>query len=367
MKSKVPKSFIILVIFPALLAFTYYFFIASPQYITNSRFAVRNNQQPTAIDTLAGLGLKGSSSTTSDAYIINSYIYSLDGIRDVAKEVNINTIFGGDSIDLLSRLEEKPSQENLLKYWKRRIKTGYDANTGIIDLDVSAFNANDSLVLSNALIKNSENLVNSLSIRAQKDSLKLAEADVNRAEIKLATIKDKIRLFRTQNLAIDPTKSAEGQLGIINTLEGELAKAQAELISLRSYAKSSAPSVQALEAKIQGLKRQISNEEQGLSFNKKQRKNDTMPDLLDQYESLLIEREFAEKLYASALTSLESARAEANKQQRYLVVFVKPILPDEPTKPKVILDTLSIFIVVFLIWGIGSITVASTKDHLGWV
>jgi capsular polysaccharide transport system permease protein len=355
------------VFIPTIIALFYYSLIASPQYITSSRFAVRNNQQPTTIDALTGLGLKGNSSTTLDAYIINSYIYSLDGIRDIEKEININTIFSKNSIDILSRLEDHPNQDELLKYWKRRIKTGYDANTGIIDLDVSAFNANDSLFLSNVLIKNSEGLVNSLSVRAQKDSLKLAEADVNRAETKLTSIKDKIRLFRTQNLAIDPTKSAEGQLGIINTLEGELAKAQAELISLRSYARSSAPAVQALEAKIQGLKRQISNEEQGLSFNKKQRKNDTMPDLLDQYESLLIEREFAERLYASALTSLESARAEANKQQRYLVVFVKPILPDEPTKPKVILDTLSVFIVAFLIWGIGSITIASTKDHLGWV
>ena len=68
---------------------------------------------------------------------------------------------------------------------------------------------------------------------------------------------------------------------------------------------------------------------------------------------------------ASALSSLESARAEAQRKQRYLVAFVATELPDEATEPDRVLKIATVFLGAAMIFGIGGLVVAAIKDHAG--
>ena len=79
---------------------------------------------------------------------------------------------------------------------------------------------------------------------------------------------------------------------------------------------------------------------------------------------MVVEREFAEKLYLSALTSLEQARLLANRQQRYLATFVHPYLPDEALYPKRIRNTFFVFISLTLVWALGMLMLQSVRDRI---
>lgn len=365
---RVKYSFFIWVIVPTVGALIYFLYYATGQYEVESRFAVRGGEalQLDALGSLSSMG--GDAGTSGDSYILKSYIDSSDLLGKVHQQLDLEALFSKQEYDWWSRLKPAPTQRDLFAYWQRISDIHYDSITGILSLKIRAFEPEVAVKISDVVIEESATLVNSLSDQALSDALGAAERVLKKAEKKLSDIKTNVSQFRNDNLALDPTKSAEGKLGIIIALESELAKAEAEFTGLRSYARPGAPAYQALEAKIGGLKKQIREEERRLGVDgAKAQGNVAMTGLLDEYESLLVEREFAEKMYASALASLEAARLEASSQQRYLTVFVQPQLPDEVTFPDPLKDTLIVFFGAFLLWGIGSIAIASVKDHAGWV
>ena len=86
---------------------------------------------------------------------------------------------------------------------------------------------------------------------------------------------------------------------------------------------------------------------------------------MEQYETLLLDRKFAQERYGSALVTLESARVEASRKQRYLVAFVPPSLQDESLAPRRVWNTATVFLGAFLIHAIGSLIWAAVKEHIG--
>ena len=59
--------------------------------------------------------------------------------------------------------------------------------------------------------------------------------------------------------------------------------------------------------------------------------------------------------YSSAMTSLESARMEASRNQRYLAVYTHPSVPEYPLYPKRLLYSLFAFIGLTTFWALGSL------------
>jgi capsular polysaccharide transport system permease protein len=82
-----------------------------------------------------------------------------------------------------------------------------------------------------------------------------------------------------------------------------------------------------------------------------------------QYQLLLLEREFAKEQLSSANVSLQSARNEAQRQQLYLEVVAKPVLPDTAMEPRRIRSVLVTLIVGLIAWGIFTMLFAGVKEH----
>ena len=78
---------------------------------------------------------------------------------------------------------------------------------------------------------------------------------------------------------------------------------------------------------------------------------------------LALEQEFSQKAYISALTSLEHARVEADRQQRYLAAFVRPAVPEDALYPERILNILITIFAAFMFWGIVVMTVYIVREH----
>ena len=81
------------------------------------------------------------------------------------------------------------------------------------------------------------------------------------------------------------------------------------------------------------------------------------------FERLVLEKGFADKQLASALTSLESARSEAERKQLYLERLVQPNLPDKALEPRRIRSIFMVLLVGIISWGVVSLLVASVKEH----
>lgn len=359
------RSFILVVLLPTFISLVYYTFIASGQYVVEARFSVKGNemQQIDLLSGIAGIPSQGGSST--DSYIVQDYIHSLDMVREVNKRVSLQQVFNHPDADWMSSLGKQPTQVEMLAYWNKFVTASYDPTTTIITLKVRAFSPQDAKNLSKAVLYQSEILVNNLSEQARKDDLLFAEEEVKRAEKRVANVRALMNEFRTQAQDLDPKQTASSKMMLIGELEAQLAKTQAELSALTSYMDPKAPSVINLTRKANALTQQIQNEKNSIAGD-----TDTQPALsgvFADYEPLVVERTFAEKAYTSSLASLEAARVETSRKHRYLATFVEPTLPDEASEPQRLRSIITVFLASLVCWAIGLLGLGIIREHIGWV
>ena len=81
------------------------------------------------------------------------------------------------------------------------------------------------------------------------------------------------------------------------------------------------------------------------------------------YERLLLEREFADRQLASATSSLEGARSDAQRQHLFLVRVVQPNLAEYPLYPKRWTTAIGVFIGLLTAYGIGWLLLAGVREH----
>ena len=152
---------------------------------------------------------------------------------------------------------------------------------------------------------------------------------------------------------------------LLSTLESRLVDLRARLSAVRNRLDADAPSVISIRGQIRALEREVAIKRASLTSSAAAGDDDrAVAELLITYESLQLDKQFAEQQYASALQALEYARREANRQQRYLATFSSPTVAEEPAYPKVIIGLLTISTIAFGIWAIGLLLIYSVRDHL---
>jgi capsular polysaccharide transport system permease protein len=83
------------------------------------------------------------------------------------------------------------------------------------------------------------------------------------------------------------------------------------------------------------------------------------------FERLDLQKLLGEKTLASAFTSLEAARLEAQRQQLYLETIARPNLADYPLYPKRFTSFATIAASCLLAYGIAWLLVAGIREHAG--
>jgi capsular polysaccharide transport system permease protein len=349
-----------------LIAF-YFIFIASYRYTSGAGFAVRSMSAQSGSDLLGSVtGLVGSGSSTSDSYIVIKFLESRDLLESLINETDFLQIYGNNTIDAISRIPEDLLIEERLKSWKRYIDASFDPSSGIIRFEVQAFQPEEAHLIASKILEQVKVLTNELSEQARKDSMSYAEQELVLAEARLLEARTDLRLFRKNTNSVDLSASAMAQIELLANLEKELIEIKARIEVLKESLNADAPSIKALERKAEALEFQISEKSGGLKITGQ---SDELSSLLADQEELQVQKTFAETAYASAMASLEAARMEASRNQRYLAIFTHPSLPEYSVYPKRLLYSLFAFIGLNLLWALGMLIVSSVQDHLmaGWV
>lgn len=361
------KTYILFVLLPFLLIAFYFLFIASDRYASGAGFAVRNMSAQSGTDLLGSVtGLVGSGTSTSDSYIVVKFLESRDLLQSLIDETDFLQIYGNNAIDTISRIPEDLLIEERLKSWKRYIDASFDPSSGIIRFEVQAFQPKEAHLIASKILEQVKVLTNELSEQARKDSMSYAEQELALAEARLLEARTDLRLFRKNTNSVDLSASAMAQIELLANLEKELIEIKARIEVLKESLNEDAPSIKALERKAEALEFQISEKSGGLKITGQ---SNELSSLLANQEELQTQKTFAETAYASAMASLEAARMEASRNQRYLAIYTHPSLPEYPIYPKRLLYSLFAFIGLNLLWALGMLIAFSVQDHLmaGWI
>ncbi|QCO55821.1 capsule biosynthesis protein [Pseudorhodobacter turbinis] len=364
-KRRLALSFILLFVVPALFGGVYYTFLASDRYAAGASFVVRGLESGGPSDLVSSFtGLASTGSTTSDSYIIRKYMLSPDLLRALDSELQLQEHFSNPDIDFISRFPKGVPFEDFVEYWQRRITTTYDSTAGIVSFEVQAFDPEMAHKLAEAVLSAADDLINELSEKARLDSLRFATNEVELAEGRLFAAQIALRELRSSSGSFNPTVNAQLDAELIARLDTQLADLNARIQILRASVDPSALVLRQLVLQAEALQEQIDQRRAAMGSSETTKSGAVSADALSKFEGLSIEQTFAQQRYASALSSLESARMDAGRQQRYLAVFARPFKPDDAVYPYRIRDSLLVAALAFAIWGIGSLVVFAVRDHL---
>jgi capsular polysaccharide transport system permease protein len=356
------RYFLLLVVFPTLLVAAYYYLMASDQYESGADFVVRRSE--TASTGTGGMGQLlgfnfGTSSTASEAYIVEEYLLSHNAVRRLRDEDQLVERFRRPGTDWISRLwYSDPNPENLLSYYKGQVTIRQDSETGITHLRVHAFRPDDAYHLSRKLLLLGEERINSLNTRTFNDQVATARRELGQAEEALFKAQRKLTGFRRLREDIDPEGSGKAQIGLVANLTGDLVAVRARLRAMEGVISRNSPQYQALSSQLRALEGQVAGQSSRIAGQEK-----SIATTLGDYEDLVIRREHAAKRYSAAAAQYEQAKAEASRKQLYLIRVVDANLPVKSLFPERGKIVLTVFFSLLIAYAVGWLLMAGVKEH----
>ncbi|PZR47956.1 MAG: capsule biosynthesis protein, partial [Stutzerimonas stutzeri] len=171
--------FALIVLVPFLASVLYYGFIAADQYTAEARFAVRSLAEESK-DEDSDAGILSMSPASQDAYVVTSFIHSSEILQRIGARLDYKAMFVRDGSDFYAEFDPEESAEAFLDYWNHQVSTYIDGPSGIVILRVRTFSPENSIALANAILEESEKLINELSVRSRNDMIESARAEVER-------------------------------------------------------------------------------------------------------------------------------------------------------------------------------------------
>lgn len=334
----IPILFVLLFLIPSAVGTLYFGVIATDRYVTEARFAIRpglGGMDGGSESTGGTSGDVGTSSGVSkamseqDTLIIMNYIESRPMIEALDKQMPLRGVYSRDSIDWFSRFNPARPVEWLLWYWQSHVNTEIDPTSGIVTLTVTAYDATESHALTQAILTESERMVNEISMRSREDALRESQRELVLAEQRMAKTRAAVRELRNRDGVLDASKSNDANLSVI----GQLRKTRIDLtVQMQLLLRDLSPErrqIQDMKTQIKDIDDNIARlENEAASLSPERRR--VLADSMTQFEAYNAERIVAETYYASVLAAHEKARIVAARQIEFMTTVVQPVVPQSP-------------------------------------
>jgi capsular polysaccharide transport system permease protein len=157
---------------------------------------------------------------------------------------------------------------------------------------------------------------------------------------------------------MDPEKQSALPLQHVAKIQDELIGARTQLAQVESIAPDN-PQVPVLRQRVRLLEDEARAATQRVAGGGE----GSLAGKAAEYQRLALDKEFADKMLASALSTLEQARQDAQRKQLYLERIVAPSLPDSATEPRRLRNIFVTFVVSLMVWGILSLLIAGVREH----
>lgn len=357
-------SFVLAVMIPFVVSTFYLFRIADDQYASTFGFAVRSENLSGAASLLGGLAsLSGNSSSDTD--ILYEFIQSRTLVDSVNAKLDLRKLYSKPDFDPVFALDPTSSTEDLVDYWQKMVRISYAAGTGLIEVRVNAFTPEDAHAVAEEIVAESTLMINELSAIAREDVTRYAREDLIQAVARLKTAREALTRFRSETRIVDPSADIQGQMGVLNSLEAQLAEGVIEMNLLMETARDNDPRVEQARRRIAVIQSLIEKERQkfGMGGTSRVDGEKDYSTLVGEFERLMVDLEYAQKSYLVAQSVLDTAQADAQRKSRYLATYSKPSLPETAQYPRRSSLTLVVGTVLILAWLIGLLVYYGLKDR----
>lgn len=356
-------SFVFLVFIPMVCVGAYLYLFAKDQFVSEVGFTVRREEAPLVNSLISSLGQVSSSSST-DSDILFEFVRSQELVQRIDEQIDLRNLYATISeMDPVFGLQEGANIEDLVDYWQRMVNVSYAPGTGLLELEVRAFDPQTANRIADLIFSESSSMINELSSIAREDATRYAREDLVRAEDDLKEVREMLTRFRLRTQIVDPQAAIQGQMGLLNSLQQQLGEALIELDLLGTSVREGDPRLGQINNRIAAIQVRIKQERQQFGRGGDVADGQNYATVVAEFERLIVEREFAEQKYASALANFDRAVTEAQRQSRYLAAYVGPTMAESAEHPRRIL-LFSMFAFFSVIgWAILALIFYSLRDR----
>ncbi|WOI31288.1 sugar transporter [Sulfitobacter dubius] len=367
-------SFLLIVLIPTVLAAFYLAVFAQDQYRSTTGFVVRQDEGNSAASSLTGLAQFVGGSVSSDGDVLFEFVQSQHLVLEIDAKLDIRNHYAqhwpgvGDEglldADPVFSIWPEVSIEDLSDYWQRMVRVSFNQGTGLVEVQVLAFDPAMAQSIAQEILNQSQVMINALNDTARADAMRYANADLVTALDRLKGAREAITRFRTRTQIVDPLADLQGRMGVMTNLQQQLAEALIEFDLLRDTNTSSDPRLAQAKRRIEVIQERILSERKNFTgVDTTSAVAEDYPALLAEYESLLVDQEFAEEAYRLALSAVEVARSNATRQSRYLATYIEPTRPETAEFPQRFVLGGLVCLFLTLLWGVGALVYYSIRDR----
>lgn len=315
---------ILVLTLPVVAAAVYFYGIGRPRYPSEANVVIRKAEDSSQAITEGALGLLlggNNQSSTEDAKFLTIFLSSPQMQEVVEKQLDFRHLYRKQGLDFYAGLADDASQEDALAFYQKQISVIPMEATGTLVIRSSGYDSDSSYRLNRILLQKAERFVNDISQQISLKQKEFAEKELASAKQKLEASKLRLLNYQKQNKQLNPAQEAEVANQMIATLESKLVDLRIELASKeRQFKEKDAPEVVYVRDQVQSIQSQIAQErkrsvgKEGRDLSRKSA------------EFLALEGDvnYHQDLYKLAISAVEKARVEANRQQKFLVLLSAP-------------------------------------------
>lgn len=359
-------SLVAVIILPLLLTIGYLYIFAQDQYHSNTGFTVRTEETSSASDLVGGLSaFMGGGGGTTNTDVLYEFMQSQEIVERINARIDLvahySQTWPGDPV---FSIWPDAQIEDLLWYWRRMVRISYDKSSGLIEMQVRARDAQTAQAIGQAVVEESEQMINALNEAARRDSTANAQLDLDEALLRLRTAREALAEYRARTQIVDPMADIQGRMGVLTNLQQQLAEALIENdLLIQVVTTDTDPRLRQTQRRIEVIRARISEERRNFATQDVTVFDTDYPYLIAQFESLSVDQEFAEQTYRAALTALDAARSNASRQSLYLATYIRPTLASRAEYPQrlTLIGLTAMFLV--LAWSIMALIYYSIRDR----
>jgi capsular polysaccharide transport system permease protein len=342
-------------------AVMYWGLIASDRYVSEAHVIIQQIDPPagTGLDISSMIGMSGGS-TRTDQMFLRDHLLSVDMLAKLDSQLGLREHYSDRRYDMLSRLwSQDIPQERFHSYYLSRIGVVFDDNAGVLIIRVEAFTPEKAHEIASMLVEEGERYMNQMDRRLAQEQVAFIEKQVEQISERVIAARQAVLTFQNERNLVSPQGTAEALFGIISQLEGRLIELKTQRDALLGYQQALSPAVVDVDLQVAAVKKQIAREQARLTSSERQ----TLNRIVEEYQRLEMNAEFAREMYKAGLTALEKHRVEAGRMLKMVSVLQRPTHPQYPLEPRRIYNTTVFILLTLLLAGILTLLRVIVRDH----
>ena len=345
----------------SLVAAFYWGIIASDRYVSEAHVIIQRTDLAGGQDMdFAGLFGNIGGGSRADQLLLRDYLLSADMLKKLDARLNLRSHYSDWYRDPLSRMWFADAPQELFhRHFLSMVSVEFDDYAGVLVIKAQGYDPKTAHALAAMLVEEGEHYMNAMAHDLARGQVVFLERQAGDMSARTARARQAVLDYQNSKGLVSPQGTVTNLAAIIDRLDAQLADLRARRTAMLGYLMPANSNITELNLQIAAVENQI-RQEQGRLVSPNGKK---LNSIVEEFQRLQMNAEFAQDVYKTALIALEKGRIEATRTLKKVSVLQAPTEPQYPLEPRRIYNTVVFILTTLLLAGVAHLLAAIIRDH----